>query len=80
MTVEDYPVERVPMPARPHWARTQNPISARLRGIEVGESIVVKDGDPNWRLKLVENLNHTDRPKHWFVTPEEGGRRIFRDK
>lgn len=75
----NYRIETVPMP-QPHRSSRKNPLAEVLRQLEVGQSILVREGDPNYRVSLVSNLNQTDKPKHWFQQKEKAGLRIFRDR
>lgn len=76
----DYVIDsNVPMPPR-GWGRRENAISATVRKMEVGQSVLIAYGDPNWSDRLVPNLNMSDKPKHFVTQREANGIRIFRDE
>lgn len=73
-----YKIETIPMPTVPPRGRRAD---FPFLSMEVGQSFLVPDDDPNAAIaiKAISNTNRGHKPKHWFSLREAGGLRIYRD-
>jgi hypothetical protein len=66
-------------PVPTDWSRRSNPITAKLKELDVGQHIEIGLEDANWRQSLVINANQALKPKHFVWRREPDAIRVWRD-